>query len=262
MAMSFSLANATRRIMPPWLQRRVGGAFVLAIGEQLDGLRDRAGGAVALRFPGIDPELYDEDERALGYTGRERQIRRGPRELAANYARRLRGWWDAYRIAGSPYALLGQLIAFTRDWLEVRIDVVAQSGNRHWTDAAGTITHDSITWAGDGSGGWAHLWVFFYVPDAIPYDDVFLVTEAGEFLVTEAGDFLVASTTITPAELSTAEADLFTLIPREWSAGHIPYVTVVLLQGDAALVGYPPRLVGEPGQTVGRGHSPIILRTE
>lgn len=86
---------------------------------------------------------------------------------------------------------------------------------------------------------WAHVWVFLYVPDLIPGADAFLVTADEDGLVTADLDALLATSSISPADITDAEAAIFTAIPREWSAAHIPYVTVVLLYGDVRLWGYP-----------------------
>lgn len=261
--MAFSFTNASKRVMPPWLQRTVGGALVTAIGAQVDGLRDRTVRAVAIRFPGLDFANLDTDERALGLTGRERRIYRGPSEDAQTYARRLSGWWDAHRTRGSTYAMLSQLHAFVQDWLSVPIEHVAEFGLRHSMAADGTVTRDQIAWTGDGSGGWAHAWLFFHLPDAVPLPSSYIVTSAGDFLVTSGGDFIVATETITPGSITADEEALFTLIPAAWRAGHVPYVTVVLLYGDAALVGYPPRLIGDnPPNTVTPTDTAIVLTAE
>lgn len=235
------------RTMPPWLRRTRGLRLLEAIGEQIDDVIDRTAEGVRLRFP----HHLTPDPGALALTGRERRIRRGPAEPAATYAKRIRTWWDAHRTRGGPYALLGQLYAYTVDWLNVPIDVVYYSGTRRAMDAAGAITRDAITWGADASGHWARFWVFFYVTDPIPGADAFLVTEDSDFLTTEAGDFLVASTGIAPDALSSADEEIFKAIPREWSAAHIDKISIVLLWDDACLVGYPPRLVGDnPPNTV------------
>ena len=137
---------ALKRIAPPWLQRSVGGRFMTGLGSELDTELDRNVEGVKLRFP----DAVLEHASALAKLGRERRIRRGPGEDAETYARRLAGWWDDHRARGGPYALLRQLYEFFLAWLNVRMDVVAYSGLRHWIDSAGVITRDSITWEADG----------------------------------------------------------------------------------------------------------------
>jgi len=229
-----TFVTGVTRAMPPWLKRTRGLRLLEAIGEQIDDVVDRTAEGVRLRFP------YDApDPGALALTGRERRIRRGPGESAATYARRLRGWWDAHRTRGGPYALLGQLYAFFLDWLDVRMDVVYHSGTRRWIDTAGAITRDAITWEADGTDSWARFWVFFHVPALIPGTGDTLITDAGEVLITEAGESLVTDADISPSDLSLAEQDIFTAIPREWSAAHVDKISVVLLWGERRLWAYP-----------------------
>lgn len=89
---------------------------------------------------------------------------------------------------------------------------------------------------------WAHVWVFFYCPESIPGADRILITDDGDTLITDAGDTLVAESTITVGAITDAERAIFAAIPREWSAAHIPYVTVVLLYGIGELWEYPQPL--------------------
>jgi hypothetical protein len=231
------------RILPPWLRRTWGAKLVESLGEQIDELVQRTADGVSHRFPAV---VSPVDEDALALTGRERRILRGPLESAANYGARLRTWWDAHRTRGGAYALLEQIRAYFVGFGAMRVDVVAQSGLRRWMDTAGVITRDAITWQGDASGKWARIWVFFYVT-SLPRT---LVTHTGARLVTHTGDVLIADSLVS-GTISDQDAAMFTAIPREWSAAHIDKTTVVLLSGDACLVGYPPRLVGDnPPNTV------------
>lgn len=228
-----SFSYAMKRVAPPWLQRTVGGKLLVAVGNRIDELVDRTRDGVALRFPGQDAD-------ALPYIGRERRIRRGPGEAAATYAGRLRGWWDAHRNRGGPYALLEQLYAFFLDTLNVQMDVVYHSGTRRWVDAAGTVTRDAVTWGADGSSLWAQIWVFFY----LGADPTGIVT---------------ASTA------SDDDAEMFRAIPREWSAAHLKTVTLVLLYGIARCWNYPqpvPTWAVWGTQTTWGGDVPVILPIE
>lgn len=225
-------------VLPPWLQRTVGGRFMFGVADVVDAQIDRAREAVAARFP-RDASAPD----ALARIGSERRIRRGPGEDSTTYARRLRTWLDAHRRRGSPYALLEQLFYFLRYSLAPRMDVVAQSGNRHWVpaDAASIdeITHDAVVWGGDGTGKWARLWVFYYVTDIVET----VVTDADEEVVDEGGD-LITATIPFAGGLDAEDEELFRAIPREWRAGHVPYVTCVLLYNDTT--GAPARFWGYP----------------
>jgi hypothetical protein len=220
---------AIKRACPPWLQRYVGGRVMESLASPIDELVDRLVDGAKARFPGHDPESIDPG--SLAAIGRERRIRRGPGESSATYARRLLTWWDDHRTRGGPYALLRQIHAYFLDTLPTRVDVVYQSGTRRWKDEDGEITRDEISWNGDGSGEWAHVWVFFYLPDASP--DLF-TTDDGDQIVTDDGDALIFADGVEiPSD------DDFLAIPREWSAAHIPYITVVLLSGTPRLWGYP-----------------------
>lgn len=260
-----TFTSTMRRIMPPWLQRTVGGALMEALGASVEALVVATARGVKVRFPAHDEAAIDED--ALAYIGRDRKIRRGPEEDATTYARRLRLWLDSHRTRGNAYALLRQLYAYTVDWMNVRIDVVAQSGHRRWIDTAGTITADDITWEGHGDPAqWAHVWVFFYVPDLIEIGVDYLVTHDGDRLVTHDGDYLVATRSVAPDALTAADEAVFTTIVREWSAAHIPYITVVLLWGTGRLWDYPqPIPTYDEWEATGAtwdGDEPVILIAE
>lgn len=229
-------SNGMLRRMPPWLQRVVGAKVVQGLVDPVDALVLSSVAAVRARFPSAD--MPD----ALALIGSDRRIRRGLAESATTYARRLRSWWTAHRTRGGPYALLNQLDLFFEDWLNVRMDLVAQSGNRHWIDAASVVTHDAIMWGGDATGKWARFWVFFYLPaDTIPspIGGAFIVTDDGSFIVTDDGSFLVTDGELTASALSAAEIEMFSCIAREWSAAHIDEINVVLLWADRRLWNYP-----------------------
>lgn len=256
----FSFASATKRIMPPWLQRSVGGRLMLALGGEIDTMVERARSSVALRFPGLDLVNLDTDERALSYTGRERRIRRGPSEAAATYAARLLPWWEEHQVRGGPYALLRQLHAYFLATLNVQIDLVYHDGTRRWIDEAGAITRDAITWNADGTDQWAQFWLFVHLPEA-PL--TVMTTLDGDTLVTIDGDSLI---TLGGVDLGlTGEA--FRVVPREWNAAHILRITVVLLWPEAELWGYP-QPVGTwaeddpvPGQ-VWQAEDPVVMTVE
>lgn len=225
-----------REASPPWLQRSVGGRVMTAIAATLDSLAERAADGVSMRFPG----LVNDD--SLSAIGRDRGIRRGPGEAGATYARRLRPWWDDHRVRGGPYALLRQVHAYLLAWLNVRVDVVYHSGTRRWIDEDGVITRDAITWSVPPDGDadrWAQIWVVYHLPDLIPVDGETLVTSDGEIIVTSGGDALVTTASISPGALTSAEAEIFLAIPREWSAAHIARTFVVLLYGAGELWDYP-----------------------
>jgi len=256
----YSWPNALLRRVPSWLQSTVGGKFILGLGDVLGDVVTKTTASIKARFP-----VDDADPAALSLIGGERRIRRGPQEPATTYARRLRTWWDAHRHRGSAYAMLEQLYACFVDSLDVRMDHVAQSGNRHYVTAGGGIvTHDFISWGGGGptaTYGWAHVWVFFYLDGLVDG----ILTDAADTLITDGGDRITVST-LFEGVVSDADAEMFRAIPREWKAGHIPYVTVVLLYSTARMWGYPVPVPtwsawGASGATWG-GPVPVILTTD
>jgi hypothetical protein len=260
MRLSFTVGLA--KLSPPWLRRSVGGRVMQGIATVLDAHVVRVVESVRLRFPGFHEDAIDES--ALALSGRERRIRRGPLEDASTYAPRLRGFWDAHRLRGGPYALLEQLDAFFEAWLNVRMDVVYASGTRRWIDdgVPGVITRDAITWEADGSGKWARFWVFFYVPALIPGlggDDI--TTEDDDDIITEGGDDLITDGAISPAELGDLEQQIFRFIPREWSAAHIDRIEVVLLWDERRLWNYPQPVPtwAEWGSTSTWSEPPTVL---
>jgi hypothetical protein len=199
---------AILRAVPGWLRGTVGGGLLQAIGMQLDDLVDRAADSVELRFPDADrPE-------ALGPLGRDRRIKRGPLEEADTYAGRLRGWWQAHRNRGGPYALLEQQYAHLRsfydDGIFLQTDLVYHSGTRRILHPDGTITRDSIEWGADGTGLWSQAWLFHHA---------------------------AAEPTVTPDT-----EEILKHIPREWSPAHLLPMHVVLLwdEDGVRLWGYPP----------------------
>lgn len=254
-----SLASRLLELMPPWLQRTRGAQLLGGIGDVVDVRATRLSEAVRARYP----RAAAED--ALAYTGRERRFRRGPAEPAATYAGRMLRWWDAHRARGSAYEMLRQLHAFFVDSLsDPRIDIVAASGRRHYVAAGGggVMTRDTISWDPAPAGEWAHIWVFFYL-GASPTYPATLITQAGDTIITHLGDdIIVVTDLIGGGTLADEEAEVFRAIPREWSAAHIPYVTIVLLYGNGILYGYPI-----PVATFGDGHVygedlPVVLIAE
>lgn len=219
--------------LPPWLTRLVGEKLVRSFGELIDSTAVRVIHAVRQRFPN------DIDSSSLARIGRERRIRRGPGESASTYATRLRIWWEMHRIRGGPYALLWNLHHYFYAWLPGRKDVVYHSGTRRWIDEDGVITRDAIAWEADGSDEWAQFWVFFYVPDLISLPGDFLTTLDGEIITTLSGDPITITASIVPGEMTPADEDVFTAIPREWSAAHVKRIYVVLLWDERRLWSYP-----------------------
>lgn len=106
---------------------------------------------------------------------------------------------------------------------------------------------------------WARIWIFVHLGDLIVDE---LLTEGEDELLLEDGDELEGEVSVFGGVFGPDDEAVWTAIPREWSAAHVQRTTVVLLQGDAVLVGYPPRLVSDPPETVGPTIAPVILTIE
>lgn len=260
------LESTLVELMPPWLRRTNGARLLSAIGAVIDGLYDRSVDGVALRFPEADM-----DANALAMLGSERRIRRGPGEPASTYAVRLLPWWSDHRARGGPYALLRQLRAYFVPMLgRAPIDVVYHSGTRRRVaQDSDDVVRDAITWGADGSARWAQVWIFFHVPDEVPYT-VELETQDGDTLLTqddEPIEVTVFDPLVGPGGVITdATAATFRAVPREWSAAHVEWTYVVLLWGVSRLWGYPTPAPTwaeweASGATWGE-HDPVVLPIE
>jgi hypothetical protein len=215
-----TVAATLVRKSPPWLRRAIGGPFMRALGGVFDNLLDRTTQSVLARFPGSYADV-------LPHLGRDRKIRRGPGESDDTYASRLRRWIIDHKTRGGPYALLAQLYAF------FAVDptttaLVYTSGSRYQMDLDGVITRDVIGWTGGGDPEkWAQAWLFFDADGCPCVNDL----EVAQYLQ----------------------------IPRDWNAGHMLPIEVVILWEGASLIGYPPSLIGVPTDGLIPSVSPTIL---
>lgn len=178
-----SISEALSRIVPPWLQRLRGKAFMRGLGAPLDVVRSASAEAIDARFP------RTARPDALSYIGRDRKIVRGLDESDASYAGRLRRWLPDHNRRGGGIALLRQLEAYYASSPK-QIDLVYETGTRYTLGLDGTITKDSIEWReGSDPAAWAQAFVFVRY-DAEPF-------------------------------VSYAEAQSVVSIVREWMPGHI-----------------------------------------
>lgn len=140
-----SFATYLAQLAPTTFRRAKAAAYLLALGQQLDGSVDgdyvgrgsaaldwgvvaRAKAAVKARFPGVAPS------DALEEIGLERGMPRGPGESDASYGARLLGAWNTWPWAGTAFGLLNALAAAGYA-AEVRI----QNRMRYALDAAGAL---------------------------------------------------------------------------------------------------------------------------
>jgi hypothetical protein len=186
-------------VLPPWLLRTEGMKLIGGLAAVIDDHRDRFVAGVKSRFPG----LYTLE--GIDKIGRERRLRRGPKEDAEVFASRLQRWWKDHQTRGSGYALLEQMMSYLVGLLDPPYDVVSYLGVRHVIDMNGAITRDTITWGTDETGYWGRIWVFLYT----------------------------ASSSVDDATLESYAA-----IVRDWLPAHV-IGTLVVLHPDTRCWGYP-----------------------
>lgn len=146
----------------------------------------------------------------------------------------------------------------------IEVDVVGRDGE--WLTLSDPL--DVTYTAGTGfveklHYEWAHVWVFLYVDEA-PVAVAALVDHAGNTIVTDEGDEIIVVTDISAGgTLAEEAAEVYRAVPREWSSGHIPYVTVVLFYGLGVLWDYPVPVEtwDEPGR-VWDEELPVVLIAE
>ena len=236
-------------IMPPWLRRRIGRAVVEGIAESIDGETDRNVEGLRLRFPG-----GGADASALGYTGRERRILRGPGELDETFARRLRVWWDSHRTRGGAAALLQQMHAYMLAANNIPITYVANTGTSSaQSDLAGAIVYSGFTppgWIGDGQvpPQWARFFLFLEFAGSTYSTPI--VDGFGAPILTEDGEAILADVDL--YALTSSEIAELCAVPREWSAAHIDRIYLRLLPLNGIAWGFPETLQwGDVGRTWG-----------
>jgi hypothetical protein len=221
--------DAIREVSPPWLQYGTAWKLLYVFGLHLDALVEMATAGVQSKFPG----LYSNE--SLELVGRDRRITRGRLESDKNYAERMIPWLDDHRARGNPYPLLRQLRGHFAP-LQFQMDVVYQSGTRRSMAPNGEITRDTIAWSPDTRTDlWSRFWLVLFWPTPIADDGIW----ADPAVWNDGGTW--------DSELSVEEVDDFRGVPRDWSAEHIPYVTIVLLTGGADLWDYPGGTWDDPG---------------
>lgn len=247
-----SFASVLLSRVPPWLRRMFGGPLLRGLADPLDSLADKTRESVRARFP--DAARAD----ALAAIGTERRIRRGPSEEATVYASRLISWWDDHRGRGGPYALANQLYLFWKSALGVDFEIVGVNGVRHSVNGqTGSVSRDTINWTGGGDPAqWAQLWIFFHNAGTMSaaWD-----SGDGDTICDENGEEIVFDVPL--YSISDEDAELFRVVPREWSAAHIKKITVVLLYGNGWVLGYPTGIVLGDGHVLGED-APTIVTVE
>jgi len=225
--MATTWRDRMRESVPTWLRSGVAEKLLYAIGVQVDALTDAASAAVKLRMPGV----YSSESLAL--LGRERRIRRGPRESSDNYAERLDRWLIDHQTRGGPYALLNQLHAFYSP-NNFQIRLVYRSGRCFDMAADGTITRSRVTWSPDNQPEkWARWWLIYSWPTTFRAVRTF----------GEPGLKFDDGSTTYGSGLSSRVIYTLRVVPQDWNAAHA-FGHIKLVHG-AGVYGFPPRKFGD-----------------
>ena len=151
-------------VVPPWLRRTWGKAFLQTFAYPLDALGDEHVAAVQAPWPWLAPS------DALYYIGTERQLEKYPGEDEEIYRIRLWNAWDTWRLAGTEEGLLDQLylatasigltditIRYNRDWEPAPPDGNTDWWSRFWVVIGEPHPWEMAVW-GEGSWGDGRLW--------------------------------------------------------------------------------------------------------
>jgi hypothetical protein len=204
-------------LAPGWLQDERGAAFLRAFGAAQDAEVALLKEAVKARMPGLCPS------DALALLALERGIEHGAAEDEASFRARVKGAWDVWRWAGTPYGLL---LAFY--WAGFRptsgkVVLQAQKGWQYelpadFDPAVHTARDVVITNIGTVHlGGAPELWSQFALLFVTP--------------------ILPAWVPTLPADGS-LEVDAIRQLIRKWKPGHARCVALKVVGGR--LWGYPP----------------------
>lgn len=145
-------------ISPPFLLGDTGEKLQYSEGLVIDGIGQWMIEGVKASMPGECPA------EALGLTGRDMQIDRGPNETDDHYATRLQKAVDSHRVKGSGGELLRQLAAYFSPSVATPIRLVSNSAVWHeinLTTLAITKTAVGTNWNWDAftSTRWFRGWV-------------------------------------------------------------------------------------------------------
>lgn len=159
-----TLRDMVIALSPPWYQKTVGGGILYAMATVCDGLIARTNEGVKLRMPGVGSPT------ALGAIGNDRVIERGPYQTDEAYVPQLKGAYETWQVAGSPYAILPQLRFYFLPNTPPTVRTVTNAGVWHEVDGSNVVTkhiegnwnwndHPERWWWGwviiDGSNTWS-----------------------------------------------------------------------------------------------------------
>ena len=106
MAENDGFRGAVKALSPVWLQEGDGEKYMYAPGQGLDAVQEKFVQAVHAWMPGRGTPT------ALPAIGSDRLIRQGLTEPVESYARRLQLAFESWQRAGSPWAVLSQVLGY------------------------------------------------------------------------------------------------------------------------------------------------------
>lgn len=207
------LANGADSISPPWLRGPIGSRLMYALTMPLDAITAWAFQGIKARFPLVCTPS------ALGAVGRDRGLRRGPRESAAAFAARCLTWLDAWKHAGSSFALLDQLAGFFSPVAPVMRVVSSNGTSAIWytrnADGSRSIhveTPTNFNWDGAGVEKRTRTFLVVYCGASNPY------TTGGKWGDGSRawGDGGTVGTSALPLD-----SDGFIGVVEDWTAAHV-----------------------------------------
>lgn len=171
------------QVSPPWLQQGafqqgpgISGRYMQTIGKGLDRVAVRALQASLVSLPG------QGDPSALPYLGLDRLLVQGSSESDASFIARVSGSFDAWRVGGTPWGLLRNILALFNGFAGGTPPARTVSNSFVWDYyAAGASTASppthvlSITnnWNWDNNAEWTGL-----VPGATPWWRYWLIVDS------------------------------------------------------------------------------------
>jgi len=170
MAETTTFRESVKTICPSWLQGFWGYRFMYNCATHIDAVSEALKQGVLARMPG-----YGTRE-ALPFIGHDRQILRGFQETDAAYIARLQQAIPTWKVAGNPYAIIGQLAGYVSPFVPtIRYVVNGQDdqgdGFSDWiTLQAGSTTYTRAQprdwdWFGSDPGDF-HFWIILYILNA------------------------------------------------------------------------------------------------
>jgi hypothetical protein len=173
---NLNLRHALRSFVPPWLSNRPatpkspaftnGYRYLYAAAAMLDVFIEVEVQGLRARFPGIGTPT------ALPLISQDRRIIRGLTEPDDDFALRLRGWLDSWRVAGNGYNMLAQLAPLFSPSTVPILRLVTNTGIWLTLNTDGTVTRQVLNnwnWDGVTADRWARCWVIIYSGDGYPW---------------------------------------------------------------------------------------------